>query len=295
MSPGRPTSSKAWGWTGIDRFFWDTAYTPDFPTAAGFMKRIWEAGGGEHVDGVIAGDPAMMAGFLGVVGSVTTPAWPETIDANNVQRIAGADVYRTLDNNESDRWQVGIGEALWAAVLTRPWPMSPMASAVARGATDGHLKVWSADPADETLLTSLGVAGNFTPPADGSAEVRLNGYSPNRVGFFIDKQVTMQQGTDAEGRPTTTVSVKLTNHAPTSPPSVLLGLRKRGLEGPFGTFGTDILVYVPLDAQVTEVSMNGHRRSPFRWQEFGARGVRLSTVVRPGDSRTMTVTYRAPG
>ena len=43
------------------------------------------------------------------------------------------------------------------------------------GATDGHLKVWNVDPADETLLTSLGVAGNFTPPADGSAEVRLNG------------------------------------------------------------------------------------------------------------------------
>ena len=65
-----------------------------------------------------------------------------------MQRIAGADVYRTLDNNESDRWQVGIGEALWAAVLTRPWPMSTMASAVARGATDGHLKVWSAEQAD---------------------------------------------------------------------------------------------------------------------------------------------------
>src|SRR4051812_32350941 len=48
--PGPADVKKAWGWTGIDRFFWDTAYTPDFPTVAGFMKKIWEAGGGQPVD-----------------------------------------------------------------------------------------------------------------------------------------------------------------------------------------------------------------------------------------------------
>ena len=45
--PGPADAKKAWGWAGIDRIFWDTTYTPDFPTAAGFMKGIWEAGGGE--------------------------------------------------------------------------------------------------------------------------------------------------------------------------------------------------------------------------------------------------------
>ena len=45
--PGPADAKKAWGWAGIDRIFWDTTYTPDFPTAAGFMKGIWEAGGGQ--------------------------------------------------------------------------------------------------------------------------------------------------------------------------------------------------------------------------------------------------------
>src|SRR4051794_33066844 len=35
--PGPKQAKKIWGWTGIDRFFWDTTYTPDFPTAATFM------------------------------------------------------------------------------------------------------------------------------------------------------------------------------------------------------------------------------------------------------------------
>src|SRR4051812_7417631 len=99
--PGPADVKKAWGWTGIDRFFWDTAYTPDFPTVAGFMKKIWEAGSGRPVDGVIAGDPALMSNLLGAVGSVTTPAWPETIDSDNVERIVEADVYRTPNNQVS--------------------------------------------------------------------------------------------------------------------------------------------------------------------------------------------------
>src|SRR6185312_10288449 len=112
--------------------------------------------------------PALMSELLGVVGPVSTPAWPETIDATNVERIIEADAYRTQDNNESDRWQVGIGEALWSAVLTRPWPLQPMASAVARGVDGGNLKVWSTDATEEAQLSELGVAGNFVGPPSGS-------------------------------------------------------------------------------------------------------------------------------
>ncbi len=108
---------RAYGDYGIAQAFWDTTYAPDFPTAAKLMSDIWTAGGGEKVDGVIAGDPALMAGLLSVVGPVSTPAWPETITADNVQRIVGADVYKTTSGATSDAWELGIGEALWSAVL----------------------------------------------------------------------------------------------------------------------------------------------------------------------------------
>src|SRR3954469_13009410 len=81
--PGPAEEKRIWGWTGIDRFFWDTTYTPDFPTAARFMQGIWKASGGEPVDGVIAGDPSLMSAFLSVIGPVETPAWPQTITAEN--------------------------------------------------------------------------------------------------------------------------------------------------------------------------------------------------------------------
>ena len=98
---------RAYGDYGIAQAFWDTTYAPDFPTAAKLMSDIWTAGGGEKVDGVIAGDPALMAGLLSVVGPVTTPAWPETITADNVQRIVGADVYKTTSGATSNAWSSG--------------------------------------------------------------------------------------------------------------------------------------------------------------------------------------------
>ncbi len=142
----------AYGAYGIAQAFWDTTYAPDFPTAAKLMSDIWTAGGGEKVDGVIAGDPSLMAGLLSVVGPVSTPVWPETITKDNVQQIVGADVYKTTSGATSDAWELGIGKALWAAVLTRPWPMQAMSAAISAAAKGRHLQVWSPDPSAEATL-----------------------------------------------------------------------------------------------------------------------------------------------
>ena len=152
--PRRPTCCTHTATTASTRLFWDTTYAPDFPTAAKLMSDIWTAGGGEKVDGVIAGDPALMAGLLSVVGPVSTPAWPETITADNVQRIVGADVYKTTSGATSDAWELGIGKALWGAVLTRPWPMQAMSAAISSAAKGRHLQVWSPDPSAEATLQS---------------------------------------------------------------------------------------------------------------------------------------------
>ena len=78
--------------------------------------------------------------------------WPETITKDNVQQIVGADVYKTTSGATSDAWELGIGKALWAAVLTRPWPMQAMSAALSAAAKGRHLQVWSPDPSAEATL-----------------------------------------------------------------------------------------------------------------------------------------------
>ena len=291
--PGPADAKAAWHWAGIDTDFWDTTYTPDFPTAAGFMRRIWQAGGGRPVDGVIAGDPSMMADLIGVVGSVTTPIWPETIDQDNLEQIVGADVYRTKNNGQSNRWEVGIGAALWDAVLTRPWPPQAMGAAIADSAAGGHLRVWSSDPKEEAELDELGVSGAFVPPTAQTPVVTLNGFSANRAGYFAKTNVAVDHGRDEQGRPTTTVTVKIHSDAPTGPPSILLGVSKGDTGGkPIGTFATDVNVYVPKGSDVTNVTQDGHREVPFEWDELGAHAVSLSPFIQPGATVAVSVTYR---
>jgi hypothetical protein len=291
--PGPAEAKRVWGWAGIDQALWDTTYTPDFPTAAGFMKRITQTAGLPAVDGVIAGDTAFMASMLGVVGPVDTPAWPEQLNAETVPRIVGADAYRTTSAAQSDAWQKAIGAAMWRAVLTRPWPLQPLATALADARDGGHLHVWSTQPEEEQGLDALGVSGAFRLPADGSPVVTFNGYTANRAGYFAKITQDVERSIDADGNTVVTETVTIHNTAPSGPPSMLLGHSGADTGGkPLGTFGTDVNVYMPLDAEVLSTEQNGKQQVPFQWRELGAKAVSLSPLIPPGETATVTVEYR---
>jgi hypothetical protein len=226
---------------------------------------------------------------------VTTPAWPETIDAQNLEAIVGADVYRTKRNHQSNRWEVGIGAALWDAVLTRPWPPQEMASTIAEAAGGGHLRVWSTKPLEERELASLGVSGAFDEPTATAPVVTLNGFSNNRAGYFASSRSAVSYGEDEQGRPTTTETVTIHNNAPAGPPSILLGLTKGDAGGAIGAFGTDVNIYIPRGSVVANVTQDGRKQVPFEWNELGAHAVSLSPIIRPGETVEISVTYRASG
>jgi hypothetical protein len=290
--PGPSDAKKAWGWAGIDRIFWDTTYTPDFPTAAGFMRGIWEAGGGKPLDGVIAGDPALMASFLQVVGPVDTSAWPETITSDNVERIVGRDVYRTLDGAQSNAWEVGIGAALWNAVLSRPWPAQEMATATSAATEGQHLQVWCVRTEEQAVLGALSVTGEFQTPTATTPTVTLNGFGANRAGYFATTDVRTESGTDENGL-TTTVSVTVRNRGPNGPPGLLLGVTPDDVGGrSLGTFATDVNVYLPTTAVVTSFRVDGHEVTPFEWDELGAHAVSWPTFIEPGMDAVVEVAYR---
>jgi hypothetical protein len=284
---------RRYGPYGALRTFWATTYTPDFPTAASLMRAIWERGGGEPIDGVIAGDPAFMAGVLAAVGPVETGVWPEPITSDNVEQILGADLYRTDSSAESDAWQVAIGDALWQAILQRPWPAQPMASALAGAADDRHLQIFAVDPEEQASFRDVGVTGDVRFADDDPPLVTLNGFTANRAGYFATTEVTSTSEERDDGSRDVTVTVTITNDAPSGPPSILLGLSQQDTGGePLGTFGTDVNVYLPEGARPLATSVDGRREPPFVQQEFGRPVVSPYTFVPPGGTSVVTVTYR---
>jgi hypothetical protein len=123
--------------------------------------------------------------------------------------------------------------------------------------------------------------------------VTLNGFGNNRAGYFAKTTVTVAARTDAKGRSGATVTVVIDNRARSGPPSILLGVHPGDVGGkPFGTFATDINVYLPDAATVTAVQFNGRAVTPFEWHELGAHAVSWSSFVEPSKRATMAVTYR---
>ena len=196
---GPPTPRRRGGGPGIDRIFWDTTYTPDFPTAAGFMKGIWEAGGGKPVDGVIAGDPALMASLLQVVGPVDTPAWPETITADNVEQIVGADVYKTTSRSSPTRGRSASARRCGTRCFTRPWPVKEMATAVGGATADGTCRSGAPIPARRPRWPRWGRPARCRCPTDGSPFVLVTGFTANRAGYYATWDTKVEQARTTRG------------------------------------------------------------------------------------------------
>ena len=131
-------------------------------------------------------------------------------------------------------------------------------------------------------------------PTDTAPTVTLNGFTANRAGYFATTDVHVEPGTDAQGRPETTVTVTVTSRAPDGPPSILLGIKPGDVGGKsIGTFGTDVNVYLPLGVTVTSFTVNGHEVTPFEWDELGAHAVSWPQFIEPGKSAVIAIGYRA--
>ena len=226
---------KRYATFGATKTFIATTYSPDFATSARLMEGIWEAAGRPKVDGVIGADAVWMSYLLEAIGPVDMPpavpklgqpigaTWPDSISADNVVEVMDRDTFLTTEITQNDDWQSTLGDAVWQAALTRPWPPAAMGSAIARAVDERHFQVYANAESEQGFLGELGATGipqfGSDPPL-----VTFNGISPSRVGYFIKRSVTSTRTVNDDGSETVTTTITLKNTAPTSPQSILLGI-----------------------------------------------------------------------
>lgn len=263
-------------------------FSPDFPTSALALTKMWVASGRQPVDGVIAVDPVWMSDVLDAMGPVDTAAWPEPITADNVTTIMSRDTFMTDDAEISNALQSAIGAALWKGVLQRGVPPKPMAEAMSVAARERHLQVYSVDPAEEAVLRQLGASGEAGLSPDA---VALSWFGPadSRLGFFARKSVDYRISLRDDGSAHVTVTTTLENPAPDGPISILLG---KGEDVPVGTNEEVANFYLPAGATYLGGSLPATPASP--QHELGHPVVSQSLKVPPGSSVTSHVRYSYP-
>ena len=276
---------------GLTHFISST-YSPDWPTSAQIWMEMWEASGREPLDGVIGADSVWMSYVLAAIGPVETPAWPETITAENVSRITDSETMLTLDKAESDAWQADIATSLWQAMVTRPLDAQGIGSAVSRATAERHLQIYSTDPQQQSLLDGLDASGRIQMP-ENPLMVSWSGFVGSRTGFFAEKSIDYRATVYEEGTTHVTITLTLANHSPTQPESILLGAESDNFD--VGEYAAAASVYLPTEARGIRSRVNGGRSLVELFErEFDRRVVLTVVVAKAGQTTTAEISYRMP-
>jgi hypothetical protein len=262
---GAPEDAQSlWG-TELDA--WNTYnLSPHFPTT-GELSAAGMAARDTPVSGVIALDPAVVAGMLAVTGPVT--AMGETVTSDNVESFFLVDVYaRYPDSAQRDAVSMAIVGAVLQAFLTTTWDPQTLTDAFREPAEQGRLRVWSAAPDEQDWLASTGLGGVLPTDFGPTVAVALNNSAGNKLDAFVDSSIEYAPGLCSPGRmQPSTLRIVLRNGVPAdlSNASGYYG-RLDVVDG--APLSTSLLVhtYLPVDAEVTSATLDGE---PVIW--FGGR------------------------
>ncbi len=272
------------------KYWSNVTMSPDMPSTASVMAQMYEAGRGEHLDGVFVLDPAALAALLKATGPITVEGLATPLDSGNLEQFLLVDQYSVAEADRGDLL-AAVAEATLTKVLSSSLPGPQLlARDLGPAATSGHIVAWAREPDEQHLLTLVGMNGAL--PAlnggDGLAVV-TNNASGNKIDSFLQRTITYDATyDDSSGETTATATIELANGAPSSGyPDYVIG-NIIGL--PTGTNRTLLSVYSPLSFD--SVTIDGTTVGATTQTELGWNVYSLSLDLAPGQTRTVTLTFR---
>lgn len=262
--------------------------SPDFPTDAAVMAGLYPQSGGAPVDGVIAIDPAALAGLLNVVGSIDVPSWPTSITAANALQILLFDQYQRYSARGQRVDFLGdVAQEAWRRLTGGGLPPVPQVlAALGPAIQDKHVFLSSTRPDEQRLFEDMGAAGSI-PPVNGDfiGLVTQNAVG-NKIDYFLRRAVDYRVQLDpASGRLRATATITLRNEAPATP--LQPGMIDNDLVPrlPNGTNKLYLSFYTPWDLVAGRI--DGNDVVFERAAELGRRVYSAAAIIPPGATVTL--------
>ncbi len=268
----------------------DVNLTPDFPTAAKLIRKMYQQRSGTQVDGVIATDPVALAQVLKGTGPVTLPNGYR-LTASNAVRYLLSEVYLDTEtvNGHRDVFQEALSP-VFAALVSGQGSAKARMQGLERAAAQHRLLVWSSHDSEERLLTGTVLAGQL-PNEDGenpTVGVFLNDGTGAKMDYYLREKVTLQAaGCRSDGRMVMHLIVVLTSKSPSSGlPESVTGIAAAGAY----ISRTNVMVFSPTRGAVQSV-MEGGTTVPIGSGSEHGRSVGIVTVnIAPGQTKTIQAT-----
>jgi hypothetical protein len=279
----------------------DVNLSPDFPTAALLAQVMYQKRKGVRVDGVMATDPVALSYLLRVTGAVKLPGGDSLTSENAVRMLLSEAYVKYPDALGQDAFFAGAAHAVFLALLNGQGDPKGIPTELARAAGERRLLVWSADKAEEAILSGTVLAGRMPDDDAGNPTVGvfLNDGSGAKLDYYLTHAAALSVGGCMEdGSRELRLRLTVGSTAPDRGlPAAVTGL---ALSGDSHTSRTNIMVFSPTGGAVVAVSLDG------RELDFGSglerdRGVGVITVdLPPGGKKTYDIAietgaHPAPG
>ena len=273
--------------------------SPHFPYAARIWASAWHEHTGEHVDGVIAVDPATLSRLLRVTGPARTADGTE-LTADNVVDLTERASYAVYDDIARrktffvDAARAAAGQLMTAIDDQRLLPGLLVAMNDAQ--RDGRLKVWSAHAAEQRLLESRPYSGTLPDTPGPFAGLVVNNAAGSKLDYYLDRSLVWEAGDCVGDEHAVTVTVSLTNRAPASGLPGYVTLREDHPPYPTRPGDNRLLVsyYAGAGATFTGAVLDGRPAQVIQGVERGHSVFTLDLELPAGSHRTLVLHLLEP-
>jgi hypothetical protein len=242
IEPPGPDFARIYGRYASGGDWSNVNMTPDFPSAAVAMERLYERGRNQRLDGVILADPQAFALLLDAAGSVDVPGIGVTLDAEDVVPFVTNEAYVAFPEASARKRILG---AVAGLVLQRFLSGDDVDEPVAAGralieaAAGGHLKFHSTDPTIQAGLVRAGVAGHLPSGRGDFVAVAVNNASASKIDYYAERSIRYEARLLPDGAVEGRLDVTLRNTAPAKGlPAYVIGPP----EGSTGTPGDNVMI-----------------------------------------------------
>ena len=278
------------------QYMQDVNLTPRFDVSAQLAREMWNRRFGEKVDGVLSMDPVTLSYLLRATGPVQLPTG-DTLTADNAAKVLLSDVYAKYQNgDQQDAFFASAASTVFTKISSGQFDAKKFMAALAQGADENRLRLWSGKDGEERQLQNTPLAGDLPRASASTREfgVYLNDGTAAKMDYYLDKKVSVGSSVcRKDGRPTSVVEVTLKNTAPadaaTSLPRYVTGGGDFGTEP--GKIKTLVAVYAPPNAIYLGASQDGKAAGLQTTVDGDHPVAQLRTLLAPGQSTTFRVAF----
>jgi Protein of unknown function (DUF4012) len=279
--------ARNYGQYGAPGFWLNINMTPDFPSAARAALATWHATRGDRLDGVMTADPFALQRLLEVTGGVRLTFPPLEVTHENVVPLLTNRAFSLFPDARTRKAVLGeAARVVFDEFLRLPGHALPKLRAIASVLADGHLRIYSDDPAMQRGLAAAGIDGGLRSTDGDLSAVVVNSGAGDKVDYYAKRSITHDVTLLPEGRAMARTLTTIENDAPsTGQPRYVIGPS----QGEAGANIPLVAVFCGKDCRLIRADRDGRRIRVQPGSELGFRFYRDYFTIPSGDTGSLSV------